>query len=171
MEWLSNAWAAILKQGLAISMRFSATGYTRYKVAIMTLNRTDFTDQSTIGELTLNNEFLCWMLEPTCRKQEGVKLAIPAGKYEITTYDSPKNDMVVPLLKEVPGHSFVEIHPGNYPKDTEDCLLPGLVKATDYVGQSRMAFKKIMPIIEANLNVGKVWIDVIGGHQLRRESV
>lgn len=129
------------------------------------LNRNTFTNKSTIGDLLMDGVFQCFVLEPTCRKQEGVKLAIPAGKYELALYDSPKNRRSVPLLKEVPGHSFVEIHIGNAPKDTEDCLLPGRLKEPDFVGESELAFNKLLPKIEEKLKQGKVYIDIIGGVQ------
>ena len=42
------------------------------------LNRTEFTDVSTIGELSDENGHLCWTLEDTCRaeKVDGIT-AIP----------------------------------------------------------------------------------------------
>jgi hypothetical protein len=71
--------------------------------------------------------------------------------------------MKVPLLGGVPGHSYVEIHPGNFQVDTHDCLLPGLYRGLDSVSNSRDAFDKIFPLIDKELNTKKVFITIKNG--------
>lgn len=48
---------------------------------------------------------------------------VPPGRYQLTKYRSPAHGFDVPLVNNVPGHSGIEIHIGNYPKDTKGCLL------------------------------------------------
>jgi hypothetical protein len=50
---------------------------------------------------------------------------IPPGAYKAVLYMSPKRKTWVYLLKDVPGFSAVEIHPGNLPQDTSACILVG----------------------------------------------
>jgi hypothetical protein len=85
----------------------------------------------------------CYTLEPS--------KSIPEGTYTITLYASPRFKMLLPLLIRVPGYDCIEIHPGNFPKDTNGCILVGLTKAVDYVGQSRIAFNRLMDKIKKTI--------------------
>jgi hypothetical protein len=123
-----------------------------------------YTDKTTISELFIDptTQSLCYLLEPTVRvgaDPRGI-VAIPEGRYEITLYNSPKFGRVVPILQNVPGHNYIEIHPGNFQMDTRDCLLPGLIYGLDYVGQSDLAFDKIFPLINEELNTRQVFITI-----------
>ena len=51
--------------------------------------------------------------------------SIKAGTYPAVLYMSPKRNRWVYLLKDVPGHTAIEIHSGNLPGDTEGCILTG----------------------------------------------
>ncbi len=105
------------------------------------LTRNTFTDTSTIGELSLNGKFECYILEDKVRPEKIPGLtAIPAGIYEVQITHSPKYRRDLPLLLSVPDFSGIRIHPGNTARDTEGCLLPGRSKAVDFVGESRAAF-------------------------------
>lgn len=123
-----------------------------------------YTDKTTISELYIDQAVqpLCFMLEPTIRAGADPRgiVAIPDGRYEITLYDSPHFNMKVPLLGNVPGHQYVEIHPGNFERDTHDCLLPGLVKDVDSVSQSRSAFNLLFPLIDHILTTKQVFITI-----------
>ena len=123
-----------------------------------------YTDKSTISELSADQiaKPICFILEPTVREGKDPRgiVAIPEGRYEITLYDSPRFKMKVPILNNIPGHSYVEIHPGNTSEDTHDCLCPGLDKATDCVLNSRAAFDKLFPLIDNELNTKQVWITI-----------
>lgn len=123
-----------------------------------------YTNRTTISEAFIDGSptSICYFLEPTCRAGADPRgiVAIPEGRYEITLYDSPRFKMKVPLLGNVPGHSYVEIHPGNFEIDTHDCLLPGITYGLDYVGASRDAFDKLFPLIDAELNTKQVWITI-----------
>ncbi len=49
---------------------------------------------------------------------------IPVGFYNVIKFDSPTFGNVF-LLEGVPDRSMIEIHAGNYNKDTLGCILPG----------------------------------------------
>ena len=50
---------------------------------------------------------------------------IPVGSYNVIKFDSPSFGNVF-LLEGVPDRSMIEIHAGNYNKDTKGCILPGI---------------------------------------------
>lgn len=110
------------------------------------LKRKWFTPESTIGELFVNGVFECFILEDRYRPGEPKvygKTAIPSGRYEVKITPSPRFKRDLPLLLNVPGFEGVRIHPGNVPADTEGCLLPGKVRDTDRVLESRAAFEAL----------------------------
>lgn len=135
----------------------------------MYLKRQWFTDNTTIGELFFNENptRVCFTLEPTLRAGKDPRgiVAIQAGRYEITTYLSPKHKMLVPLLNGVPGHSYVEIHTGNFEKDSLDCILPGLERSLDAVLRSKEAFDLLMPKINESIAKGPLYLTIsnVGG--------
>lgn len=129
----------------------------------MLLNRDVFTENSTTSNVWIDCEWMCYALEPTCRKGAPGIHAIPQGKYELVMYESPHFKMRVPLLLKVPGHDYVEIHPGNCPKDTHDCILPGQGRAMDWISNSDKAFARLVAKIEEKLNAGKYYIGISGG--------
>jgi GH24 family phage-related lysozyme (muramidase) len=136
------------------------------------LTRNTYTDSSTIGELTVDGVFECYILEDKVRPQKirGVT-AIPAGTYEVRITHSPRFQRDLPLLLDVPEFSGIRIHPGNSPRDTEGCLLPGRTKAVDFVGESRAAFNALFAKIQAARNAGKtVTIEIIEAAPLPRAA-
>ena len=77
-----------------------------------------------IGRIYVDGEFFSNTLEPPWKNNERYT-AIPPGIYEVIMNYSPKFKRVLPLLLNVPGRSSIRIHRGNYPKDTQGCILPG----------------------------------------------
>lgn len=111
----------------------------------LTLQRKYYTPSSTIGELSIDERFECYILEDPVRPQKiPGETAIPAGTYNITISRSPKFRRDLPLVEDVPGFEGIRIHPGNTPADTEGCLIPGRTRATDYVGESKSAFDSLL---------------------------
>jgi hypothetical protein len=110
---------------------------------ILRLVRTHFTENETIGELYVDNEFECYTLEDVVRP-DGTKIygatAIPSGTYDITITYSPRFGKYLPLLLNVPNFSGVRIHSGNTHRDTEGCILVGSKKTQNSVLESRKAF-------------------------------
>ncbi len=119
------------------------------------LVRSTYTVRSTIGVLSYNNS-TCFILEDPVRpkKIHGIT-AIPAGTYQIIVSHSQKFGRDMPLLHNVPGYEGIRIHPGNSPKDTEGCLLPGLVRGIDSVGSSRAAYDALFQAIRRAIRDGE----------------
>jgi len=147
----------------------------------LVLKREVFTKNSTIGSLSVNGVFECYILEDPDRgltsemsleeiekiKQYGVT-AIPYGRYRIKRTKSDRfslkagHTVVMPLLLDTKGYRGVRIHIGNYPKDTLGCLLPARKKGIDCVMESTKATQQLEKKIEgAELNGEEVWITII----------
>ena len=105
------------------------------------LRRRWATDVSTVGELYIDGERECFILEDARRpvKIPGAT-CIPEGVYPVRITHSPRFNVEMPLVCDVPGFAGVRIHPGNTAADTEGCLLPGRVRHGDAVLESRKAY-------------------------------
>lgn len=127
--------------------------------------RNTFTDKTTISTLSIDGLFECYVLEDVCRTGGKVhgKTAIPDGRYEIVVTFSNRFQKPLPLLLRVPGFEGIRIHPGNRAEDTEGCLLPGRLKALDFVGESRAAFNSLFAKIKAVSDKEKVFITISKG--------
>ena len=137
------------------------------------LTRSVKTNKSTIGELTVNGVFECFILED---KERGLRkdmpiselivmkiktrTAIPTGRYEIVVSFSDKFQKMLPLLLDVPAFAGIRIHPGNTDANTEGCLLPGKTKSPDMIGSSRVAFTALFDKLKAALQREKIFITV-----------
>jgi Family of unknown function (DUF5675) len=130
------------------------------------LTRKRFTNTSAISDLSIDGKFVCYVLEDvdrgltqdmTLSQIESIKVfgltAIPTGVYKIVTSMSPRFKRILPRLMNVPGFQGILIHPGNFPKDTHGCLLPGIQQSVNQVLNSRQAFDLIFPRIQAALEI------------------
>lgn len=128
---------------------------------IMVLNRFSFRQSVTRGTLTVNNKvFQC--LEPVRRKDDKKPRCVPPGRYKVTLYDSPLHGYKLPLLHGVPGFTWIEIHIGNYVKNTKGCILVGLSGGLTTVSHSAKAFRQIMEMLETAEKLGQsIWIEII----------
>lgn len=126
------------------------------------LVRKQFTNDSTIGELSVNGKFECFTLEDRVRavKIKG-ETAIPLGAYEVVVTFSNRFRKPLPLFLNVPGFEGVRIHAGNTKKDTEGCILVGQTKAKDMVGKSRAAFDILFTKIKAAAQKEKIFIEIV----------
>jgi len=108
------------------------------KIVIKRLHKTE---NSTIGELTIDGKFECYTLED---KERDVKIkgetAIPTGTYKVIINQSNRFKRLLPLLIAVPNFEGVRIHAGNSNHDTEGCILVGMNRSVDYITKSRKAF-------------------------------
>lgn len=116
----------------------------------LVLKRTTRTDKSTIGELSVDGKILCYTLEDVEREVKVAgKTAIQKGTYNVSITMSNRFKKLMPLLENVPNFSGVRIHSGNTAEDTEGCILVGLTKAEDFIGNSRIAFDRIFEKIKS----------------------
>lgn len=124
-----------------------------------------------IGDLSIDEIFFSNTLEDTDRgltsdmsdeqikeiKQKGIT-AIPTGRYKVVmNVQSPKFSKYkqyefckgyLPRLVDVPGYEGVLIHIGNYPKDTDGCILVGKNTVKGAVMESTATFKKLYDILK-----------------------
>ena len=120
----------------------------------------------TIGKLYIDGVYFCDTLEDTDRglRQDAAyatnkrlkvhgQTAIPTGRYQVTLgVQSPRFKLkaayqfcngYLPRLLNVPCFDGVLIHIGNYPKDTEGCILVGRNTVKGAVMESTETFKKL----------------------------
>lgn len=137
------------------------------------LVRKEFSNLSTIGELSIDGVFECFTLEDCDRglnqamsheEIESHKVygltCIPYGKYEVIKAFSPHFKREMPLLKNIPGYAGVLIHTGNVPVDTLGCILLGQKKLKDKIIQSSLAFAAFYPKFEKAILTEKIFITI-----------
>lgn len=110
----------------------------------LALKRLHKTQNSTIGELTVDGLFQCYTLEDIEREVKiKSETAIPKGTYKVIINHSNRFKRLLPLLIDVPGFEGIRIHSGNSNHDTEGCILVGETRSKDFIGKSRKAFDKL----------------------------
>jgi len=80
-------------------------------------------DDCTIGRLTLG-KFQCFTLELPWINNEPDISCIPVGLYDYYSRVSPKNGLVLELA-DVYSRRYIQIHSGNYTRNTQGCILVG----------------------------------------------
>ena len=155
----------------------------------ITVKRFKKSKTCTIGELFINGKHFCYTLEDVDRGLTAdmplatikkLKVAgetcIPAGTYVIDMNTvSPKYQsrgqnstyakigFKLPRLLNVPGYEGVLMHIGNYPKDTEGCLLvaEGIASSGEAVNNSSSAFWALYKELEkAHKNGQRITITI-----------
>lgn len=140
----------------------------------LTLTRDVFTDKSTTGVLLWGGLDFGYVLEDVDRGLEATQpldyihrtkvagqTAIPTGRYRVGWNFSPKFQRFTPRLHDVPGFEGIEIHVGNWARDTDGCLLVGLHRVADEVLDSRKAIAWLWPHLSAVVAAGgECWITV-----------
>lgn len=120
------------------------------------LKREIFTDVSTIGSLSINGQFECYILEDKDRGLNSTmplfeiekmkvygKTCIPYGRYEVDWTLSNRFKVYMPILLKVPGYEGIRIHKGNTEIDSLGCLLPGRKKANNMISESTFATNQL----------------------------
>ena len=130
--------------------------------------------------------YFCDTLEPTWRNLKGVELqpeevnvrlgrvsgkkaqkmkgttAIPEGTYPLLVTKSPRFKEWLPYLQGVPDFEGIRIHAGNYPDDTQGCILVGENNVKGMVVNSRIWLHRLMKRIQEAENQGEgIWITII----------
>jgi Family of unknown function (DUF5675) len=129
----------------------------------LTLQRRWLTPLSTSGELSAGDAATYFTLEPPMSPNTRGLRCIPAGTYKVIIAPSPRFGRDMPRLLDVPGwpNNDVLIHWGNYPDDTEGCILVGRTREDDFVGGSKAAFADLYPKLEAPAAAGDLTVTVV----------
>lgn len=134
--------------------------------------RTKQGKHSTLSEIYLNNQFVCYGLEniPRPVKIRG-ETAIPAGLYPLgfnrdgamngRYYDDyPKMHRGMLEIRDIPNFSYIYFHKGNSYKQTAGCILVGsqyVLEDGDYrLLASGIAYKKLYPLVTELMAQGQV---------------
>lgn len=120
----------------------------------------------TIGNLYIDGQFFCNALEDTDRglsdsqsllyikaKKVFSKTAIPTGTYKVDLTYSPRFKRILPLLVGVKGFDGIRIHQGNYPKDTEGCILVGKNTIKGGVFESKETLERLLKKLEGQKDI------------------
>jgi hypothetical protein len=81
-----------------------------------------------------------------CHSMERIAVSIPEGSYKTTLELSPHFRFQTPHL-QVPGRTYIEIHPANWPSQLEGCIAVGVTEDGDALDTSKDAFDALMLIL------------------------
>ena len=123
--------------------------------------RDEFTEESTIGKLYLDGEWLCDTLElPYIDNQKSIS-CIPAGQYKVRlrlARESATRNYLHLLVEDVKDRTYILFHRGNAAKDTRGCILVGIGREQNRVKNSTLAMELLVKEI---LNLGGTNINLI----------
>lgn len=91
----------------------------------------------TNGKLSIDGQFECFTLERP-------EVQIEPGTFKATVYISPTHNYKVLLLHDVPNRSMIEVHRGNWPKDSKGCILVGRRAGHGYLEESTLALDALI---------------------------
>lgn len=83
---------------------------------------------------------------------ERIAVAIGAGSYAARLEYSPHFERQTPHI-DVPGRTYIEIHPANLPSQLEGCIAVGSTIDNDALGSSKAAFEKLMAYLPQEFTV------------------
>lgn len=98
-----------------------------------------------IGQMYIDGKFFCHTMEPP---RSGSHPCIPQGSYDVQMYPSAKFKALRPILMNVPKRTGILIHEGNYPRDTQGCILVGRNTKVGAVLNSRETLKQLISLIQ-----------------------
>ena len=105
------------------------------------IQRQRYTPTAIFGDLFVDGAYNCHTLERP-------DVAIPAGTYSVEMTFSPRFNRPLPLLNGVQNRTDIRIHAGNWPKDTEGCLLVGLQCGDNMILHSLEALNPLIELIQ-----------------------
>lgn len=108
--------------------------------------RTYFNQNYTKGVMLVDNEFFGYTLEPQKKESNETSYlnrCIDTGKYVAVYEYSPKFKQHLIELKNVPNHTEIKIHEGNFRSNTRGCILVGFRSVEGSVLDSKIAVKML----------------------------
>jgi hypothetical protein len=97
------------------------------------------TADALFGDMVFDSQHIGATMERTA-------VAIPEGTYSAQKELSPHFGFETPHLT-VPGRTYIEIHPANYPSQLEGCIAIGSTIDGDSLDNSDVAFQKMMALL------------------------
>ncbi|OCR88059.1 hypothetical protein CFT13S00388_02515 [Campylobacter fetus subsp. testudinum] len=112
-------------------------------------------DDGTLGEMIVNDKgvqvFKCYTLEPcggdTTKRNQDKR--VPSGLYNLDYHNSPRFKKLLPIIwnDSVPKDRYILIHSGNYPQDTQGCILVGSSYSDKGVFRSKDTLEKLLSVL------------------------
>lgn len=109
--------------------------------------RETYTDESVIGKLYLNGEFISYTLELAWKNNQKSISCVPRGVYDCKirlAKDSASRNYDHLILEDVPNRSYILFHRGNSAKDSKGCILTGMMRGDNVIYQSKTAHTLLM---------------------------
>lgn len=109
--------------------------------------RETYTDESVIGKLYLNGEFISYTLELAWKNNQKSISCVPRGVYDCKirlAKDSASRNYDHLILEDVPNRSYILFHRGNSAKDSKGCVLTGMMRGDNVIYQSKTAHTLLM---------------------------
>lgn len=119
----------------------------------LTVLRRPARDNAILGDLIIDGRWECFTLERADK-------AIPAGRYRVTLYHSPHFGRLVPLLQNVPGRDYIEMHVANDEHQLLGCIAVGTQIDGVDLDHSQAAFDHFEPQLEAVIDTDPIWITI-----------
>lgn len=126
---------------------------TDVPMKVLTVKRTHYLSEMTLGTIDFENRPFAQTLEKPWKDNKPFISCIPEGEYLCKRIISPKFGDTFQIM-DVLNRSFVLIHFGNIPEDTEGCLIIGesfgkvkgeygVISSRTVVGQGFLEFKDL----------------------------
>ncbi len=138
------------------------------------VKRNVFTENSTIGQMTVDGIDFCSTIEdkdrglmqkmplPVISKTKVFgKTCIPYGTYEVAMTYSNRFKTYMPQILDVPGFAGIRIHVANSATDVEGCIGVGLTQENDFIGMSKAAYTKLLAAIKKVERIEKIKIAIV----------
>jgi hypothetical protein len=116
----------------------------------ITVKRFQTVGQAVFGKLQIDGNDECYTLEH-------LDVILSPGTFPVELTFSPRFQKLLPLLDNTPNRSDIRIHSGNWPRDSEGCILVGTDIAPDsqMILSSRLALDPLVAKIQAALDASE----------------
>jgi hypothetical protein len=117
-------------------------------VSALALLRIETSERGTFGRLVIPGGSTLHTLELPWKDNATDISCIPPGIYPLRRRFSPKQEIVLFWIDDVPGRVAAELHIGNLLKDTLGCVLLGLARTATAIERSTEAFHRFMEAMD-----------------------